>query len=320
MSITYLLIRHLTRFVYSDAIKENSMELRMRPLEDNRQQCHDFKLNIRPKAETLNYVDGWGNTVHHFNIPQPHKRLEITSETKLGLRMPPPLPDSLPHDTWQAIDEVANVDHWHFVHDSQFVTQTEQLRAFSTELSLARNADPLTTLRQLNTDLYNAFDYDQSQTTVDSTIDVALAARGGVCQDFAHIMIALVRGLGIPCRYVSGYLMRQLDVSSDERSAEDESHAWVEAWLPELGWIGFDPTNNLVDEGRHVRVAVGRDYADVPPTRGVFLGSAQTELSVGVYIGEIDAPAPESTELLPALAWQAAEQPSGSQWQAQQQQ
>ncbi len=319
MSTTHLLIRHLTRFVYSESIQENIMELRMKPLEDDRQHCNEFALKIRPKVDLFSYTDTWGNTVHHFNIPQPHNRLEITSELKVALREPPALPSDLPHSAWQQIDEVANSDFWHFVHNSQFAMQTERLKSFSAELALERTDDPLTTLRNLNTAIFNAFSYDQAQTKVDSPIDIALAARGGVCQDFAHIMIALVRGLGIPCRYVSGYLARQLNESSDERSAEDESHAWVEAWLPDLGWIGFDPTNNLIDEGRHVRVAVGRDYADVPPTRGVFTGGAETELSVGVYVGETDAPAPDSAELLPTMTWQASEPRPDSLWQAQQQ-
>ncbi len=175
----------------------------------------------------------------------------------------------------------------------------------------------------INSSLYNHFSYDQAHTEVDSPIDVALKERRGVCQDFSHVMLALVRALGIPCRYVSGYLVRDFSAESGERSVEDESHAWVEAWLPELGWVGFDPTNNLVACNRHVRVAVGRDYDDVPPTRGVFIGAAETELSVGVQIREVELEQVdelESAELLPALEWQPTPPRTNSMWQAQQQQ
>lgn len=113
---------------------------------------------------------------------------------------------------------------------------------------------------------------------------------------------------------------RDLAPESGERSVEDEPHAWIEAWLPELEWVGFDPTNNLVVTDRHVHVAVGRDYADVPPTRGVFIGDAQTELAVGVKISEVIVEAVDSAELLPALAWQPPRPHANSMWQAQQQQ
>jgi transglutaminase-like putative cysteine protease len=131
-----------------------------------------------------------------------------------------------------------------------------------------------------------------NSTKVDSPIAEALQARQGVCQDFAHIMIALVRRLNIPCRYVSGYMFHRDDTEND-RSLEGASHAWVEALVPRLGWVAFDPTNNLVGADRHIRVAIGRDYADVPPTRGVYKGEAQSELSVAVTVSPADTAPPE---------------------------
>ena len=320
MSTTYLLIRHLTRFIYSEPIQENMMSVWLRPLDDERQHCHAFKLSVKPTVAIADYVDTWGNTVHHFDIPSPHDRLEIASETTVGVQPGPVLPQHLRLEDWDEIDRMAQGDFWHFSHASHFAQQTALLKAFSAELNLTHDTDPLTLLHRINSALYHGFAYDQAQTKVDSPIDVALEARGGVCQDFSHIMLALLRGLGMPSRYVSGYLARNLDADSGERSVEDESHAWVEAWLPTLGWVGFDPTNNLVVSDRHVRVAVGRDYADVPPTRGVFIGSAETELNVGVYIGKTDAPAPDSAELLPTLVWQPPPKRTASMWQAQQQQ
>ena len=123
---------------------------------------------------------------------------------------------------------------------------------------------------------------------VDSPIDHALESRQGVCQDFAHIMIALTRRIGIPCRYVSGYLFHK--AGDKTRSAEGATHAWVETLLPGLGWVGLDPTNNVLAGERHVRTSVGRDYADVPPTKGVFKGSADSQLLVAVHVAPSDAP------------------------------
>ena len=159
-------------------------------------------------------------------------------------------------------------------------------------------------MRRLNYALFHTFTYAQSETQVDSPIDDALKARAGVCQDLAHIMIALARRIGIPCRYVSGYLSPSTE--SHDRSAEGATHAWAEAYLPTLGWVGFDPTNDVLAAERHIRVAVGRDYADVPPTRGVFRGEAGSELSVLVTVSLADAPIrPE--RVMPMTTWVAPE-------------
>ena len=180
------------------------------------------------------------------------------------------------------------------------------LAALAAELKVERRADPLSLLREINAAIYETFDYAPQSTSVDSPIDDALEARKGVCQDFAHIMIALVRELKIPCRYVSGYLFHGRE--DHDRSAADATHAWVEAFLPELGWIGFDPTNNLLTGERHIRTAVGKDYADVPPTRGVFKGLAQSELSVGVQVSPTEAPPPED-EMMAMTTWIAPPPP-----------
>ena len=171
---------------------------------------------------------------------------------------------------------------------SRFATPTDLLRELARELNFQRRDDPLSLLRELTAALHDAFEYSPQSTEVDSLIDEALLNRRGVCQDLAHIMITLVRGVSIPCRYVSGYLFHR--VEDKDRSAGDATHAWVEARLPGLGWVGFDPTNNLIAGERHIRVAIGRDYSDVPPTRGVFKGEAKSELSVAVQVAPANEP------------------------------
>ena len=147
--------------------------------------------------------------------------------------------------------------------------------------------DPLTALRTLTRGIYDSFEYESGITEVHSPIEHALSERRGVCQDFAHIMIAIARSWGIPTRYVSGYLYHK---GSRDRSRADATHAWVESYLPSLGWVGFDPTNNILPGERHVRAAVGRDYADVPPTRGTYTGGADSELSIAVSLEPTAAP------------------------------
>jgi transglutaminase-like putative cysteine protease len=149
--------------------------------------------------------------------------------------------------------------------------------------------------------MYREFEYSPQSTRVDSRIDEALEARRGVCQDFSHIFIALARHLGIPTRYVSGYLFR--DESIADRSSDGATHAWAEALMPHIGWVGFDPTNNVIAAERHIRVAIGRDYADVPPTRGVYKGvsAVRTELAVAVRIGPVDLP--QGGDAVPFVPW-----------------
>jgi transglutaminase-like putative cysteine protease len=279
-------IRHATRFIYESPISESVMEARVQPRSEGLQRCLQFALVTTPSSRVRMYQDADGNIVHHFDIAGRLSRLSIVAETLVDSMPAAPLPDTLDQSAWHELDAVARSGTcWEMLNPSPFARQTARLEAFAAELGANRDADPLTTLRGLNDKLFNRLTYSPKSTRVDSPIDEALESRRGVCQDFTHIMIALVRRLGIPCRYVSGYLFQEPE--DGVRSPEGSTHAWAEAWLPGLEWVGFDPTNRLVADYRHIRVAVGRDYADVPPTRGVFKGlsAVRSELSVAVRVG-----------------------------------
>lgn len=277
----YYTIRHVTRFRYSAPINESIMEVRFQPRSDGNQFCLDFHLHTSPRAQILSYRGEFGNRVHHFDIPNSHAHLTITAESLVDVNEPSATPVKLDPHAWGELDALtANDEYWDTLMPSHFAAPTGLLDDLSKELEVRRRDDPLTVLRDLNSALYSTFDYVPKATKVDSPIDEALRLRKGVCQDFAHIMITLVRGLGIPCRYVSGYLISQ--GRGQERATSDAMHAWVEAFLPDLGWVGFDPTNDSLADERHVRVALGRDYADVTPTRGIYRGKAESELSVTI--------------------------------------
>jgi transglutaminase-like putative cysteine protease len=312
----YYQIEHITRFRYSQPISESAMEVRMQPRTEGNQRCLRFNLYTNPQARTQHYADYLKNVVHFFDIPFKHSQLILRGESLVELLPPPPLPQALPLDSWDTLNELtADLDHWDMLRPSERTEPTDLLRTFAKEHDVRRRDDPLTLLRQLNTAIYEAFDYMPESTDVDSPIDEALESRRGVCQDFAHIMIALVRGLGIPCRYVSGYLFYRRD--NPDRSTPDQSHAWVEALLPSLGWVGFDPTNNILAGERYIRVAIGRDYGDVPPTKGVFRGVAESELEVEVHITEANQPI---ETLLPVVEdWITPLEDSESQQEQQQQ-
>jgi transglutaminase-like putative cysteine protease len=295
-------IRHITRYRYSAPIVESHMEVRMQPRSEGYQRCWDFRLRTSPRAKIDSHRDWLGNVVHFFDVPGRHARLTITAEARVEFNPVPPLPERLEPGAWDELDALVRAeDHWETLAPSQFARSTPLLDALADEMELTRSDDLLTTLLRLNHHLFDHFAYVPRSTRVDSPIDEALEARQGVCQDFSHIMIALVRGLGIPCRYVSGYLYHG---DHADRSTRSATHAWVEALLPGLGWVGFDPTNDLIAGDRHIRVAVGRDYADVPPTRGVFTGDATGEISVDVKVEPAEAPMLDDP---PSNVWLAVE-------------
>jgi transglutaminase-like putative cysteine protease len=291
-------IRHQTRFKYASAVQESLMEVRKQPRTEGTQRCISFELLVSPKTRVHFYRDYLGNSVHHFSVPGKHTQLQIVAEAKVETGPKPILPLSLPMESWNELDAMAAAgDYWEFLMPSDYATPTHLLNELAGKLAVERRADPLSMLMEVNSGIYSAFDYVPKSTNVDSPIDDALEARRGVCQDFAHVMIAMVRTyLKIPCRYVSGYLFH--GHFDEDRSIDGATHAWVEALLPGLGWVGFDPTNNHVVAERHVRTAIGRDYADVPPTHGVFKGDAHSELYVGVQVSQQEAPPMLAEELV----------------------
>lgn len=313
----YYAVKHETTFHYSQPISESVMEVYMQPRSEGIQRCLRFKLTTSPRARVFEHPDPLGNTVHFFDIPTQHEHLTISAEAVVELVAPPPPPDAVGADAWDELDRAITRtgEFWDMLAPSPRTETELPLQDFVRDLDVRRYSDPLTMLRDITTAIYENIDYTPNSTDVDSPIDVVLETRKGVCQDFAHVMIALVRNLGIPCRYVSGYLFYQ----NEDRSTPDATHAWVEAYLPQTGWIGFDPTNNIFAGERHIRVAVGRDYGDVPPTRGIFKGTAETELSVEVHVTQTESPFTVET-LVPVSGWQPESDEERPQQQQQQQQ
>jgi transglutaminase-like putative cysteine protease len=289
-------IRHLTRFRYKRPVSESIMETRMHPRSDHSQHCLSFSLSVSPRCRVFSYRDHYGNNVQHFDIPGDHQQLVIVAESLVEQHIPMDVPASLAPDAWGALDAlIAEGDYGEMLLPSTFAQPTPALLELARKLNVVRRDDPLLVVHELNKSIYEYFEYVPRATRVDSPIDVAIASRQGVCQDFAHTMIALLRQIGIPARYVSGYLYRGR--GDHDRSLPDASHAWVEVLLPQLNWVGLDPTNDLIAYNRHIRTAVGRDYADVPPTHGVFRGKTESELYVAVHVEASMEPPPLDRKL-----------------------
>jgi transglutaminase-like putative cysteine protease len=282
-------IRHLTKFLYTKPVSESIMETRMHPRSDSNQRCLTFALSVSPRCRVFKYRDHLGNNVHHFDIPGEHTQLVIIAESLVEQQPLAQVPNFLAAGAWAELDSlVAEGDYSEMLLPSEFARPSEALLALAKKLNVVRRDDPLVLVRELNHRLFDYFNYTPKSTRVDSPIDEAIDSGQGVCQDFAHTMIALTRLVGIPSRYVSGYLFHGED--SNDRSTSNATHAWIEVFLPHLGWVGFDPTNDLVAHERHIRTAIGRDYADVPPTHGIYRGRTESQLYVAVKVDAFSEP------------------------------
>jgi len=303
-------VRHLTRFTYDNPISESIMEVRMQPRSEQHQRCLGFELTTTPRATVAAYRDPLNNIVHHFDIPGRHGQLTIVAEAIVEFVGTPGLPASLPLEAWAQVEAISeSQSYWEFLQASPLTCETPLLKAFDATLANGHRRDPLSEILAINEAIHRRFTYRQQVTGVDSPIDDALESGEGVCQDFAHVMLACVRRRGIPARYVSGYLFH----GSGDTSADGATHAWIEAFLPGLGWVGFDPTNNVIAGTRHIRVAIGRDYADVPPTKGVFRGRSANELAVAVHVSLADS-AMLTRELMPVMTWSTPEADGQPDW------
>jgi transglutaminase-like putative cysteine protease len=278
-------IRHVTRYHYERPVRESVMELRMQPQKSVRQRLISFDLELDPRAQLFSYADPFGSAVHHFDVPQPHDELTIVARSCVETQEPPEPPQQLDMGEWDRLKSgFIQAECFDFLRMGGFIVGSPALEAFMAAkgLDAPRLRDPMTALRALNQTIYDSFAYRPGVTDAESPIDQALELGAGVCQDFTHLMLAICRTWGLPARYVSGYLYN--DRKHGDRSAPDATHAWAEVFLPSCRWVGFDPTNNMLAGERHVAVGVGRDYDDVPPSRGVYKGDAQSQVAVDVAV------------------------------------
>ncbi len=258
---------HSTRYRYSGPIAETVMEVRLRPMDGNGQRCVAFGLEVSSGIRPRTYLDGYGNNVHYFNLVRPHTRLSITSRSvvETGLAEDADQGEELVQDFLRFRSPVRDVPGIRELAKRHPVADPVSARS----VEQALDALTLTISRE--------FSYDRAVTNVYSSVDEVLELRAGVCQDFAHLFIAAARAMGVPARYVSGYIHEQ-----GRTGASSASHAWAEGWVPGRGWIGFDATRPVRTSHNHVRLAVGRDYSDAAPTRGIYVGSATGTMDVSV--------------------------------------
>ncbi|MDE2874242.1 MAG: transglutaminase family protein [Gemmatimonadota bacterium] len=278
--ITRHAIEHTLDFRYSAPVHSSVMTLYVQPLQDRRQVLLDFAIETDPDGPVSTFDGPFNNKGHFLDRPGPHEHLVVRTRSTVETGPRRSLPDSLGSGVWERMETgVRDPELLLMLQPSPFVRRSPTLDRFMRAHGLEAGNDPLASARELSATLHRVFEYTPGSTAADSPIESILETGCGVCQDYAHVMASIMRIRGIPCRYVSGYLGP--DAAG---AAPAASHAWVECWFPDLGWVGLDPTNDSGDDERHIRVAVGRDYGDVPPNRGVFSGSAQEVLTPEVTV------------------------------------
>lgn len=261
-----LRIHHTTVFSYDEPISEGFTEVRLKPQDGQGQLCPSFALTSNPSASVFSYRDRHGNEVLHFDLLTPHDRLTVTAR-------------SVVHTADEFVRTetgLSLVDRFDFLQPTTYAPLGEAIRELAGPCVV--QGDSAATVARVTAAVRGRLRYETGSTDVTTTAEDALARGAGVCQDFTHVALGACRSLGLPSRYVSGYIYAPGSASGAA------SHAWLDVFLDGHGWISVDPTHDTFQNGHHVRLAVGCDYADVPPTRGVFKGNAKESLGVTVKI------------------------------------
>lgn len=261
-------IEHVTTFTYQQPISEAYTEMRLAPIDSGGQRRTRFSLKTEPAEQVTRYLDRHNNEVHYFDVLQSHNQLKVIAISEVHTA------DQFEDN----VQELSPLDQFDFLTPSVFTESHIGLHELAEQTVVVGNK--IATTYSLMNAVHGALKYERGATNVKTTAAEALVIGKGVCQDYAHVMLAACRLCGIPARYVSGYLF-------SPNAPEMASHAWVDVFVTGYGWRSMDPTHNCLQDGRYVRVAVGRDYADVPPTKGIYKGNAKEQMDVHVNVKEL---------------------------------
>lgn len=283
-------ILHITKYDYEKTVTESVNEIRIFPYQCEEQEVLQHELTITNHPDVLVYKDYWGNKAGLFSIVEPHKELVIETKILIRTTMSPRM-----HSFWtssfvQLQEEALNNLELLELSKAERIQNQDSIveiakRFYDAEKSIA------TIVEECNEYIFSNFTYSKGITTIETTIDEILEHQTGVCQDFAHLMLQILRTMDIPCRYVSGYICPH----KNGMRGEGATHAWIEAWIPGHGWAGIDPTNNVWVDNKHVKLAVGRNFTDCSVAKGTYKGTAKQSLYVFVSVGYEDGVTFEET-------------------------
>lgn len=277
-------IRHITKYTYETAVRDSANQIMLYPIKDSHQQILQHSIQITGNPFVDLYFDSFGNQVGTFTHARPHDELVIDS--KLLVETFPYIKpdDSTPQELqWLELTTLKNqLEFIDFLRQERFAALPELEKIIEDER--CKQCTPLETAKHFCDYIYTQFEYKQGITTVESTLDEVWNLKSGVCQDFAHILLVMLRFTNIPARYVSGYICPK----KNGMRGEGATHAWVEAYIPFYGWLGLDPTNNSFASEAHVRLAVGKNFSDCSPVKGTYRGTSNHKLDVAVSVGYED--------------------------------
>lgn len=295
-------IQHITRYRYENAVRDSANQIMLFPIRDEYQEVLKHSLLISGNPLIEQHADIFGNQVGTFTHPLPHTELKIDSICEvLTKKKPEPKDDTGFEEQWKHLESARYIfPNIEFLRLEEF----NALRELQEVMNRIHQPDltPLQCGLRFCAYVFEEFTYRKGITTVDTTLDEIWKLRSGVCQDFAHILLAMLRLSDIPARYVSGYICP----NKNGMRGEGATHAWVEAYIPFYGWLGLDPTNNCIANDAHVRLAVGKNYYDCSPVRGTYRGTSNHSLEVLVTVGyedgQVAPPSEPALEKEPALA------------------
>ncbi|WP_339673570.1 transglutaminase family protein [Dasania marina] len=294
-------VSHTSKYIYSESVSRCHNEVRMTPLNNRSQTVEKTKAKVFPAPQKIfERLDYFGNKVASFDIHREHKILTVTVVSEV-LTLPPPQPtvecEKMPwHEARDIIQTSTNsidIEAQEYLLASPLVPLDDEIKAYA-QLSFTEGRPVFEALQDLTTRIYTDFSYEPGFTTISTPLSEVMEHRKGVCQDFAHLQIACVRSMDLPAAYVSGYLETDPPPGKVKLVGSDASHAWLSVYIPGFGWQDFDPTNNQQPNERYVTVAVGRDYADVTPLKGVIYGGGAHKLEVKVDVAPMLASSQES--------------------------
>jgi transglutaminase-like putative cysteine protease len=283
-------IVHTTSYFYTEPVALCHNEVHLMPRTTARQTCLAHALEVKPShGEIDEAIDYFGNRVSYFRVSEPHLEFSVTARGRVGLTPARAIePKSTPPwdsvvESLRAPSDPAAFEAVQFVYDSPLIAADEQLAAYASP-SFPRGRPWLEAIIDLTKRIHREFVYDPTATNVSTPLSTVLKLRRGVCQDFAHLQIGCLRAMGLAARYVSGYLLTVPPPGQPRLIGADASHAWLSAWCPGIGWVDFDPTNDLMPDVEHITIAWGRDYDDVCPIKGVFVGGGEHSMRVSVDV------------------------------------
>lgn len=294
-------VLHRTRFKYGANVHESFNEARLQPTSTGGQVCHSFVLKVLPTSRLSHYLDFHLNCVHLFEINQPHAELSVEANSVVTTPNQPVLAAAAAPAPLSRLAECARLERcYDFLQTSTYVEVSAELWRLALDATDGQT-DTWQAAQAIMAYIHREFRYQAGATHAHTHMRDVLKNRTGVCQDFAHVMLGLCRALKIPARYISGYLYNG---PADQLKGAQATHAWVEVYVLGHGWCGLDPTNNRLVDGHYVRVASGRDFADVSPLKGTYRGTAKRELLVDVLVSRLEEAEPTPTAA--ALAGKSA--------------